>query len=217
MKIQYRQYQYGGDYILKEMELPEGSHIYEIAIMHVGYRVKDKEGNVYTPGYVIKASQEFEDSMKIGDAWYRFADGLYFDEESVTVEPIDNCIPPKDCFIVFEQDNMKACRNPMDYQMIDKEGNLVEIDWGILREYYKEIAGIAKIRRFTRRGIETCFVTLKSMTSDDLIEVSLFTFEYGQPWGQGFSTHRCNLFTTEEKYKQLYHDKLEEYYQLFKE
>lgn len=216
MKIQYRQYQYEGDYILKEMELPEGSHIYEVPIWRIGYKVKDKE-DLFTPGYVIKSPQEFEGSMQIGDAWYRFENGIYFDGESIPVEPIDNCIPPKNCFIVFEQDNMKARKNPMAYQMTDKDGNLLEIDWDALRGYYKEIAGIGKIKKFTRKGIEICLVSIKSMTSDDLTEVSIHTFEYGHSWGQSICTHSGNFFTTEEKYKNLYDETLEKYYKVFKE
>lgn len=216
MKVEYRQYQYGGDYILKHMQLPEGSHIYEVPIWQYGYKVKDRE-DLYTPGYIIKAPQEFDDSLKIGDAWYCFHNGIWFDSDSVLVEPIENCIPPKDCYIVFEQDNMKARRKPIDCQITDKEGNLIELDWEAIRSYYKEVAGIGKIRKFTLRGIETSLVSIKNMSSDDMAEVSIHTFSYGHTWGQGCYTHSENFFTTEEKYKKLYSDKLEEYYKLFKE
>lgn len=216
MKVEYRQYQYGGGYVVKHMSLPEGSHIYEVPIWRYGCKVKEKE-DLYTPGYVIKSPQEFDDSMKIGDAWYRFYNGIYFDSDSVLVEPIEDCTPPKDCYIVFEQSNMNARQKPMAFQMTDKGGNLIELDRDAIRRYDKEIAGIGKIRKFTRKGIETCLVSIKNMSSEDLTEVCLHTFSYGYTWGEGYSTHPGNFFTTESKYKQLYSDKLEEYYKLFKE
>ena len=155
--------------------------------------------------------------MNIGDAWYRFVNGIYFDSDSVPVEPIEDCIPPKDCYIVFEQDNMKSRRKPMDFQMTDNEGNLIKLDWDTIHSYYKEVAGIGKIRKFTRKGIETCLVSIKSMSSEDMTEVSLHTFSYGHTWGQGYSTLSGNFFTIEKKYKKLHSDKLEEFYKLFKE
>lgn len=216
MKLSYRQYQWGGDYRIHELELPEGSHIYEVYIWQIGYKVKDKEG-ITTPGYVIKASEEFEGSMRIGDAWYRFENGIYIDDPSVLIEPIEDCIPPKECFIVFEQDNMKPVTPRPTIQFCNKDGNLLDVDWEALRGIYKEIAGIGKIRRFTKRGIETSLLSLKSMNSNDLIEISLHTFEYGHTWGGGYSCHSGNFFTAEEKYKNLFNEKLEEYYKLFKE
>ena len=216
MTLEYRQYEYGGSYSIEQLQLPEDSHIYEVAMWVISFKVKDKS-DTYTPGYVIKAPQKFQGSMQIGDAWYRFMYGIYIDESSFPVENIGSCMPPKDCFLVFEQDNMNAKRNPIVREMVDENGNLVDIDWEELHEYYKEVAGIGKIKRFTRSGIECSLVSIKNIASDDIVEVSIHTFEYGFTWGGGHTVHSRNFFTTDDKYKRMYNDKLDEYFKLFKQ
>lgn len=213
MIVKYRKYWYGGDFSVKEEKLPDDIRIYNVDMWHSGAKVKDKD--IYTEGYVFKSAEKFEDSILIGDAWHRFEEEIYI--EDFPVEPIENCTAPKECFIVFEQNKMDhpIVKNP--FQFINEKGDLVDVDWDAVRESYREIAGIGKVRRFTKRGIEVSLISMKAMNSSDLTQVEIHTFSYGNSYGRSIMMPDRYFFTTEEKYKNLFNEKLEEYYKLFKE
>lgn len=211
--IKYRKYWYGGDFSMKEEALPDDIRIYNVDWWHSGAKVKDKD--VYTEGYVFKSEEKFEGSILIGDAWYRFEERIYI--EDFPGEPIENCTPPKDCYIVFEQYNLDSEYPTEMVEWIDMLKCLKDEEWGKLKKQYMEIGCISKIRRFTKKGIETTAIGMKTMSSRDIQEVSIHTFGYGHGFGNSISGSSRNFFTTEEKYKQIFDDKLEEYYKLFKE
>lgn len=211
--IKYRKYWYGGDFSMKEEALPDDIRIYNVDWWHSGAKVKDKD--IYTEGYVFKSEEKFEDSILIGDAWYRFEERIYI--EDFPVEPIENCVPPKDCYIVFEQYNLNSDFPISFTQWMDALKVLKCEELDKFHKSCKEIGSIAKIRRFTKKGIETTTIGMKSMNSRDIQDVSIHTFGYGHGFGESYSGLGRDFFTTEEKYKQLFDDKLEEYYKLFKE
>lgn len=198
---------------MKEESLPDDICIYNVDWWHSGAKVKDKD--IYTEGYVFKSAEKFEGSILIGDAWYRFEERIYI--EDFPVEPIENCTPPKDCYIVFEQYNLDSEYPTEMVEWIDMLKCLKDEEWGKLKKQYMEISCISKIRRFTKKGIETTAIGMKTMSSRDIQEVSIHTFGYGHVFGNSISGSSRNFFTTEEKYKRLFSDKLEEYYKLFKE
>lgn len=207
MKLKYRQYQWNSEYKNKEMEIPEDTHIYRVYCCSMNYKVKDKEDTM-TDGYLFKSDRQFSGSCYIGNAWYCYKEHIYMEESLIPIEPIENCTPPKNCYIVYEQHNLKATSTPL---YID--GKIVDCDLDTLRKYSKEIAFIAKIRRFTAHGIETAVVSMKSMSSEDEIEARILTFAYNRRY-DGIGTP---FFSTKKEYRKLFNDKLKEYYKLFKE
>ena len=211
--IKYRKYWYGGDFSIKEETFPDDIRIYNVDMWSGGSQVKDKD--IYTEGYVFKSEEKFEGSTLIGDAWYRFEERIYI--ENFPVEPIEKCIPPKDCYIVFEQHNLNSDCPANIVQFIEMLKYLEYEEWSELKERYTEIGAIAKIRRFTRKGIEATTIGLKTMSSRDVQEVSIHTFGYGHGFYESCSGSSREFFTTEKKYKQLFNEKLEEYYKLFNE
>ena len=53
MKLDYREYYYGGDYVEKSVEIPDGSRIFDLKIASTMYRVKDIAEEVYSRKYLI--------------------------------------------------------------------------------------------------------------------------------------------------------------------
>lgn len=207
--MKYTQYLYEGSAEM-ELEVSDDAIVYLVGIelgtkgfrMHALVRTSEK----------TKADRCF----LIGNHWFTFLRRISLPDCGLPCKPVTECEPPTDCYIVFLQ---KRLFNWQETSCIlenckDENG---ETDWEKLKEFRMSIEGISKIRRFTDRGIEVIHLQVKDITGDDRISVELHTWEYDYTWGGVQPCNSCNFFTTEEKYKQLFNDKLEEYYKLFKE
>lgn len=167
---------------------------------------------------LVRTSEKTEANrcFLIGEYWFSFLFEIDLTGCSLPCKRITECEVPKDCYIVFVRKSLFPHRTAIELLETCKDENGV-IDWNKIKEVSMEPYAISKIQRFTEKGIETTHLSIKDIARHDHVSVELHTWDYKHTWG---CIHPCdfgNFFTTEEKYKQLFNDKLEEYYKLFKE
>lgn len=80
MRLDYREYYYGGEYQEKSVDIPEESRIFDLQYSAVMHRVKDAPNEVYSRNYAIlcNAIENYEDSELFNDLWdfYTFGDKM---------------------------------------------------------------------------------------------------------------------------------------------
>ena len=91
MKLDYREYYYGGDYVEKSVEIPDGSRIFDLKIDSIMHRVKDITEEVYSRKYLIlcdtiegyadsELSNEFDDYYIFGNKMIIITNNSYITE-----------------------------------------------------------------------------------------------------------------------------------------
>lgn len=208
--MKYTQYLYGGKRKDRELEVSDDAVVYIVGF--------DYGKGVSMCNALVRTSENTEagQCFLIGGYWFTFLFEIDLNGCSLPCKCITECEPPEDCFIVFVRKRFFPHRTSFDLleQYKSEDGT---VDWAKVKDLSMEPYAISKIRRFTEKGIEVTHVHIKNLARHDYTCVELNTWEYGYTWG---CIHPCdfgNFFTTEEKYKQLFNDKLEEYYKLFKE
>ena len=207
--LKYTQYLYEGSTEM-ELEVPDDTIVY---LTGSGHGIED-----FRFYALIRTSEKVKADMcfLIGNYWFTFLRRVSFSECGLPCKSVTECEPPTDCYIVFLQKRRFTLQETARILEACKSEN-GETDWEKLKEFRMSIEGISKIKKFTDRGIETVHLDFKDLVGQDQVSVSLFTWDYDHTWEGDQPCNSCNFFTTEEKYKQLFNDKLEEYYKLFKE
>lgn len=208
--MKYTQSLYGGKREGRELKVSDDAVVYIAGF--------DYGESVSMCNVLVRTSEKTEADrcFLIGEFWFTFLLGIDLDGCEIPCKRITECEPPKDSYIVFVRKSLYPHRTAFDL-LEQCKGEDGTVDWTKVKELSMEPYAVSKIRRFTERGIEVTHVHMKDMARYDYACVELHTWGYDYTWGCIRSSDFGNFFTTEEKYKQLFNDKLEEYYKLFKE
>lgn len=208
--MKYTQYLYGGKREGRELKVSDDAVVYIVGF--------DYGKSVSMCNVLVRTSEETEADrcFLIGEFWFTFLLDIDLDGCEIPCKRITECKPPKDSYIVFVRRSLYPQRMSFDLleQCKNEDGT---VDWEKVGELSMEPYAVSKIRRFTERGIEVTHVHMKDMARHDYVCVELHTWGYDYTWGYIRQCNSGNFFTTEEKYKNLFNEKLEEYYKLFKE
>lgn len=97
MRLDYREYYYGGEYQEKSVDIPEESRIFDLQYSAMMHRVKDAPNEVYSRNYAIVCNtiENYEDSKLFNDLWnfYTFGDKIVIMLNGVYIkeyEDLDN-------------------------------------------------------------------------------------------------------------------------------
>lgn len=126
MKLDYREYYYGGDYVEKSVEIPDGSRIFDLEIDSIMHRVEDIAGKVYSRRYLIlcdtiegyadsELSNEFDEYYIFGDKMIIITNNSYI-AESEDLENFPNEI--------FKDYIFKFFTKQLDFKYIPVEEKL---------------------------------------------------------------------------------------------
>lgn len=147
-------------------------------------------------------------AYRIGNSWYLFMDMVKLTDVPFPVCKIEECKPPKECYIVVRSEK-KDVRRILDELCLS--GDEIPAD------EIMEVISISKIKRLTPKGFEVALLQLKDLEQKDHVSAEMRYWEYRFAWIRSFILGRECFFTSDLKYKRLFDDTLERYYKLFKE
>lgn len=206
--IELRQYYYGGDYSIIDIEVPDDTIIYEVSAFGASHKVQDKE-DTWTYAIVIESSGEMEDSIKMGTYYYRFETDIYVLYHSfIPKQNIESKPWVYNTFIVERAEDRTVQEEIQNLVLTKGISSVLTEDTLKLKELINKstvISEIDRVIKLTRTGLLVARVLFKSwLDLSDIRHMSISEIPYNKLYNKEF--------TSEPKISNMFRERAESIY-----